>query len=809
MEIKILGFSDTALSQLSKKMLLSLDIAEMRMAQKHYKKLGREPTQIELETIAQTWSEHCKHKTFRANITYTEAGGVKGKVAKSRAAKSTGAETRTMKIKGLFDTFIRQPSLRLKKKNLVSAFSDNAGIVRFNSGYNIAMKAETHNHPSALDPFGGANTGLGGVIRDVLGAGLGAKPFASTDVFCFAPPGYKGKIPQGVLHPKRVFRGVRSGVADYGNKIGIPTVNGAILFDDRYLGNPLVYCGTVGLIPKGMERKAVQPGDAIVVVGGRTGRDGIHGATFSSSGLDEESSSSAVQIGNPIEEKKMMDAILKCRDLGLYNAITDCGAGGFSSAVGEMGAHTGARVHLEKVPLKYKGLLPWEIWLSEAQERMVLAVPKKNIEALRQICEIEGTESAVIGEFTDTKRLELFYEGGVVGELDMEFLHEGIPAKELAAQWNCPLQKEMACKEPSNYGKVLRSLLSMPNIASKEKTVRGYDHEVQGGVVGKPFVGAGNDGPADAAIVRPLLGDWKGVVVSNGINPLYSEPDPYAMACSAIDEAARNAVAVGADFGSIALLDNFSWGNPEKPQVLGGLVRACMGCADSARGLGLPFISGKDSLYNEYSTGTQTISIPGTLLISALGIIPDARKKVSMPFKAEGNLIYVVGETFSELGGSHYAKLKNEGGGKAPKVDFKKSRKIFSALSKLLAKQKPEAKAVCACHDCSEGGLGVALAEMCLAGMLGARIDLRKVRLGEKMARDDFILFSESNSRFIVEVGAAKKREFEKAMKGIAISEIGAVTKNKKLSVTGLGGKRIMDEGISGLKGAWKGALWW
>jgi len=570
-----------------------------------------------------------------------------------------------------------------------------------------------------------------------------------------------------------------------------------------------VYCGTVGLIPKGFEKKAARPGDAIVVVGGRTGRDGIHGATFSSAGLDEGASSSAVQIGNPIEEKKMMDAILKARDLRLYNAITDCGAGGFSSAVGEMGAAIGAQVHLEKAPLKYKGLQPWEIWLSEAQERMILSVPKKNTEALRQICETEGTESSVIGEFTDTKKLELFYEGSLVGELDMDFLHEGVPVKELAAHWSAPSEKEISCKIPSDYGKVLRALLSMPNIASKEKTVRGYDHEVQGGVAGKPFVGVESDGPADAAIVRPLLGEWKGVVISNGINPLYSDIDAYAMACSSIDEAVRNAVAVGADFSSIALLDNFSWGNPEKEKELGSLVRACMGCADSATGLGLPFISGKDSLYNEYGTGKETISIPGTLLISALGIIPDARKKVSMPFKADGNLIYVVGETFSELGGSHYAKLGSTPGGRAPAVDFKKAKNIFSKLSALLQKQNADSKIVTACHDCSEGGIGVALAEMCFSGMLGAQVNLRRVPAGEKIGRDDFILFSESNSRFIVEVEAARKKDFEKAMTGAALSEIGILTKNKKLSVSGLSGKRIMDEDILGLKEAWKGTLWW
>ncbi len=790
-EIKILGLNNQMLLALSKKMLLSLDLNEMLTVQAHYKKIGREPKQIEIETIAQTWSEHCKHKTFSAEISYTENG-------------------KKRKIDGLFKTFTRAPSLALKDKNLVSVFSDNAGIVKFNSKYNIAMKAETHNHPSALDPFGGANPGLGGVIRDILGAGLGAKPFANTDVFCLAPPDYpKEKVPNGIMHPKRIFKGVRSGVADYGNKIGIPTVNGAILFDGRYLGNPLVYCGTAGLIPKGMEKKAAKPKDLIVVIGGRTGRDGIHGATFSSVELDRSASSSAVQIGNPIEEKKMMDAILKARDLKLYSSITDCGAGGFSSAIGEMASQIGARVDLEKAPLKYLGLTPWEIWLSEAQERMILAVPAKKFKKLLEICGIEGTEATAIGEFTNTKKLELCYNGATFGEIDMRFLHEGVPKKKLGATWNSPQESEIVTNSQENLGQTLQKILAMPNIASKEKTVRKYDHEVQGGVVGKPFVGGQNDGPADAAIVRPLLDEWQGVVISNGINPLYSDIDAYAMACSVVDEAIRNAVCVGVDYKRIALLDNFSWGNPEKQKVLGELVRACMGCMDSAKGFGRPFISGKDSLYNEYNTGTETISIPGTLLISAIGIIPDSRRKISMPLKKEGNAIYILGNTYCELGSSHYAKLLREQNGRIPKVRFANARKTFEKLSILLLKQKADAKVVVSCHDCSEGGIGIAIAEMCFAGGKGAQIDLQKIKLGEKIKRNDFVLFSESNSRFIVEVEYSKKKEFEKAMKGTAFSQIGTVRNATKLEISGLDGAKILEEDIENLKKAWKSTLWW
>ena len=796
-EILISKLTDEGLAELSAKMLLSLDPHELKAIQGHYKKLGREPTQVELETIAQTWSEHCKHKTFRAQILFNENGKKK-------------------KINGLFSSFIKKATDKSKKKWLVSVFTDNAGIIKFNGEYNIAMKAETHNHPSALDPYGGANTGIGGVVRDVLGAGLGAKPFANTDVFCFGRHDFpRNKTPEGILHPKRIFKGVRQGVADYGNRIGIPTVNGAILFDDRYLGNPLVYCGTAGLIPKGMEKKKVFAGEAIVVVGGRTGRDGIHGATFSSIGLSGESSASAVQIGNPIEEKKMIDAILKARDLKLYTAITDCGAGGFSSAVGEMASETGARVWLEKAPLKYKGLAPWEIFLSEAQERMVLAMPEKNFEKFREICGIEGTEATIIGEFTKTKKLELFYSNELVGEIEMDFLHNGVPVKKMKAEWRAPKEKEIDCAEPKNYGSTLKQILGMPNIASKEKTVRKYDHEVMGGTVGKPFEGKENDSPADAAVVRPLLSDWKGVVISNGINPFYSDIDPYWMACSAIDEALRNAIAVGADFERIALLDNFSWGNPENAETLGGLVRACEGCLDASKGFNAPFISGKDSLYNEFILGKEKVSIPGTLLISALGIIEDSRKKVSMPFKREGNPIFIVGETFSELGGSHYAKLSGtekaagKGAGRVPKVNFKKAKGIFSRISALMQSQNAEEKIIVSCHDCSEGGIAVALAEMAFAGMNGAEIFLEKIPLGEKIARNDFVLFSESNSRFIVEVEAKQKEKFLKAMKGCAAAEIGHVLSGKSLVVNGLEGKKIIGEPLDDLKRAWKKTLDW
>ncbi len=793
-EIKFIGLGEKELETLSKDMLLSLNLKEMKEIQEHYKNLGREPAQIELETLAQTWSEHCKHKVFNALIDYVEDGKVE-------------------KIDSLFRSYIVKATDEAGKKKkdfLVSVFSDNAGIVKFNDEFNIAFKVETHNHPSALDPYGGANTGIGGVIRDVLGCGLGAKPIANTDIFCFGEFDMPAKdVPKGILHPKRIAKGVRAGVRDYGNRMGIPTVNGAILFEERYLGNPLVFCGTVGIIPKGMETKAAKDGDLIISVGGKTGRDGIHGATFSSIELDESTSAAAVQIGNAIEEKKVLDVILQARDRGLYTAITDCGAGGFSSAVGEMGEELGAEVHLEKAPLKYEGLAPWEIWVSEAQERMVLSVPPKHEKEFIELCANEDVEATVIGEFVKTGMLKLLYNGEIVGDLEMDFLHNGGPRRELKAKWENKKEEKISIKT-GNLGEDLRKLLSHPNIASKESTIRQYDHEVQGGSIIKPLVGAENDGPGDAAIVRPLLDKNDGVAIANGINPMYGDIDPYWMAASAVDEAVRNIISVGGNLEGIALLDNFCWGNPEKEDKLGELVRTVKGCYDTATAYDLPFISGKDSFYNEFILKGKTIAIPGTLLISAIGVMKDCRKRISMDLKEEGNLIYVVGKTFNEMGAGHFALLNGIKEGAVPKVRFKEARKNFESLVKAIAVGgKNDERIVRACHDCSEGGLGVAIAEMAFAGMKSAEIELGKVLQEEEIKEDAVILFSESNSRFVVEVNAGKKKEFEEIMKGCEISEIGEVSGGNELAIKGLSGKEIVKENLSELKESWKKTLRW
>ena len=751
----------------------------------YFQQQGRNPTDVELETLAQTWSEHCVHKTFRGRINYN--GKIIDNLLKSTIARATN---------------------ELGKPWCLSVFMDNAGVIDFDGRWALCFKVETHNHPSALEPYGGAATGIGGVVRDPLGTGLGSKPIFNTDVFCFGPPDFPyEKLPRGVLHPRRMFKGVRAGVADYGNRLGIPTANGAILFDERYVANPLVYCGTVGLMPRDMAQQGrQQPGDLMVVTGGRTGRDGIHGVTFASEQLTEEStdtSYSAVQIGNPIVEKKMIDVLLQARDRGLYSRITDCGGGGLSSAVGEMGATTGVRVDLDKVPLKYAGLSYTEIWVSESQERMALAVPPECVDELLSLFASEDVEATVIGEFTDDRRLQLFYQGQRVCDLDMEFLHEGWPQVERQAVWTPPQHDEPDFAEPPDLGEVLLAVLGSWNVCSKEWVIRQYDHEVQGGSVLKPLVGKFSDGPGDAAIIRPVLDSEKGAIIASGINTRYGDIDPYWMAASAIDEALRQIIAVGGSLRRVALLDNFCWGSTGRPEMLGALVRAAQACYDMAVVYDTPFISGKDSLNNEFEFEGRIISIPHTLLISAIGVMDDVNRAVSMDFKQADDMIYIVGTTYGELGGSEYFATKGFIGNRVPGVDPQRARELMDKLSEASGKGL-----VRACHDCSDGGIGVAVAEMAFAGGLGADIGLASVPLGEALGRDDFILFSESNSRFLVEVAPENAAEFERVMGGAVFGAIGRVTGSDKLEITGVGGRKTA-VAIADLKEAWQRPLRW
>jgi len=786
----IRDLDDEGLMALSKEKDLFLNLVEMRKIQQYYRQLGREPTDVELETLAQTWSEHCVHKTLKSSVDLEMDGEV-------------------VHFENLLKETVFRATEELQKDWCISVFSDNAGVVAFDEDSAVCFKVETHNHPSALDPYGGAATGIGGVIRDPMGTGLGARPIANTDVFCFGEPDKKlEEIPKGVLHPRRVMKGVVAGVRDYGNRMGIPTVNGAIYFDDRYLANPLVYCGNIGIMDRDKCFKRPRSGDLILVVGGRTGRDGIHGATFSSGEMTHEHEtifSHAVQIGNPITEKKMLDVLLQANAAGLYSAITDCGAGGLSSAVGEMGKELGAEVELEKAPLKYAGLSYTEIWISEAQERMVIAVPPENLEAIQKIFESENVESTVIGRFTDDKKLRLRYAGQIVGELDMEFLHEGVPRYVRRAIWRRPNLSEPNLEPKERYDEELISILSSYNVASKEWVIRQYDHEVQGGSVVKPLVGATNDGPSDAAVILPKLGSNRGLAISCGMNPLYGDIDPYWMALAGIDEAIRNLICVGGRADRIALLDNFCWGDCSKAETLGSLVRAAQACYDGAKAYEAPFISGKDSLNNEFACEDgRRISIPPTLLISAMSVVDDIEKCVTMDAKRAGNYIFVVGQTRNELGGSHYYKIKGYVGANVPKVDLRLGPEIARRMAEAISQGL-----VVSCHDCSEGGIAVALAEMAFAGGLGIEVDLRGLPRSADCSRVDAQLFSESPSRYVVEVEPSQYHAFAKLMLNVPFGQVGQVTDQGRLVIKAEDGRAVIDCGIDELKQAWQRTFAW
>ncbi len=795
-----LDIGDNELKEFSKKGLLALNLAEMKAIREYLlkkrqerKKLGLKlPTDVEIEVLAQTWSEHCKHKIFNSQITYDDGNGTKI-------------------INSLFNTFIKRATHEINKPWLVSVFTDNAGVIKFNDDHNLVMKVETHNTPSALDPYGGAITGIVGVNRDPLGTGMGARLIFNTDVFCFASPFYDKPLPPRLFHPKRIFEGVRRGVEHGGNKSGIPTVNGCIVFDDRYLGKPLVYCGTGGIMPstingKPSHIKEIHPGDLIVMTGGRIGKDGIHGATFSSLELDENSPVTAVQIGDPFTQKKMLDLLLEARDRGLYNAITDNGAGGLSSSVGEMAQMSGGCIiELEKCPLKYPGLDPWEILVSESQERMTLAVSPEKIDEFLELAATRDVEAAVIGTFSDTGKFHVKYDGRTVAYLDMEFMHGGLPTMKLNAHW-VSLKFEEPVLGVTDLTAALKTLLGRLNICSKEYVIRQYDHEVQAGSVVKPLTG---DGPSDAAVIRPLLDSMEGVVVANGICPRYGDIDAYHMTACAVDEAVRNHIAVGGSFDHLAGLDNFCWcdpvksdKNPDGEYKLAQLVRANLALYDITTAYGVPCISGKDSMKNDYQIGGRKISIPPTVLFSTIGKIDDVRKAVTMDVKRPKDRVYVVGMTKDEMGGSEYYASIGFIGNDVPKVNASSAKRLYASLEKALNEGS-----VASCHDCSDGGLGVALAESAFSGDLGMTVELTKVPV-ENIKRADTILFSESQSRFVVTVAPDNVKRFEEIMKGNVFADVGAVTSQKSFAVMD-GEKVVLCAGIDELKEAWQKTLRW
>lgn len=803
--VSLRDLCDGELETLSRDGHLFLSLAEMQAIRAYFREQERDPTDLELETLAQTWSEHCVHKTLKSAYRYF--GPAFGAI--DPAAPHIEHEFENL----LGDTIARATRELMaagRGPECLSIFVDNAGVIAFDETDGVAFKVETHNHPSAIEPYGGAATGIGGCIRDVLGCGLGARPIANTDVFCVAPGDWRHEhLPAGVLHPERVLRGIVQGVADYGNRMGIPTVNGAVHFDPRYLGNPLVYCGCVGILPRDRLHKAAQPGDRIVVLGGRTGRDGIHGATFSSAELTTthaDEFSHAVQIGNAITEKRVLDAVMAARDHAdgcLYNAITDCGAGGLSSAIGEMGEDVGALVDLEHVPLKYPGLRYDEIWISEAQERMVLAVPPDKVAAMLDVARAEAVEATVVGAFgtvatadadaatltwsdldapTDDQPAELIVRctGQVVGRVDMAFLHEGVPTATLEAQWTPPAAEAGAASElsrsglPDDWPDRLQRGLGSPTSAAKAWIIRKYDHEVQGGSVIKPLGGPG-EGPNDAAVIRPKLESARAVAIGCGLCPELSDADPYWMALNAMDEAIRNVVCVGGDPARTAVLDNFCWGRVDDLENRGALVRACQACYDGALAYGTPFISGKDSLNNALALGpedlervlaslaaradldaatrerlqrriaeTGRIEIPATLLISALSLIDDARRCVSADLKEAGDALLLVGGL--------------------PRVGFDVglAARVHAALHDLI-----RSGAVRACHDVSDGGWLGAVAEMAIGGLLG-------VELAADIEIDGFGALAAS---YVLETGdpAAVNRALSALHKGVEVVQLGAV----------------------------------
>ena len=750
--VPVRELSRTELEQVGVDRALALDPDELLVVQRHFVDEGRDPTDVELETIAQTWSEHCSHKTFRATL-----------------VTDTGDERPPLL------TVLRRCTDTIAAPFVRSAFVGNAGIVSYRSGTTIALKAETHNHPSAVEPFGGANTGVGGVIRDVLGAAH--RPIAITDVLCFGPPDIPlADVPDGALHPLRIREGVIDGVADYGNKIGLPTVAGAVLYDPAFTTNPLVFAGCIGVADDRPAPSGPHPGDRVVVLGGRTGRDGIRGATFSSATMDATTGSVAgasVQIGDPVTEKLLIDVLVGAEDL--YTAITDCGAGGLSSAVGEMADGVGADVELDLVPLKYAGLEPWEIWLSEAQERMVVAVDPSRLGELRERCRAHGVELADLGTFTGDRRLVVRSHGDVVLDLDTGFLHDGRPPRRMTAKLPAPDRTVGVGRTVDDPRSVLLALLAHRNIASKATTIHRYDHEILGATAVRPLVGVRSDAPADGVVLADP-GGHDGLAIGIGVNPWYGLNDPWAMAYTVVDEAIRNIVAVGADPDRVSLLDNFSWGDPRRPSTLGDLVAAVDGCCTAAIDHGAPFVSGKDSLNNEYTGADgERHAVPPTLVITAVGHVPDADVCVTPELAAAGNLLFLLGATKPEFAGSHLdlvlgapAKL-----GSVPRPDPLapvRYRNLHQAI---------HAGLVRSCHDVSEGGLAVALAEMCIGGRLGADVTA--------LPHADIAtaLFSESASRLVVEVAPADVDQFREVM-AEPVLHLGHITADGNLSIAGV-----------------------
>jgi len=765
---------------------LALDLPQLHAIRDYFRNKGRKPTDLELEALAQTWSEHCKHTIFASAMDDDVPDG-------------------------LYKTYIQAATNTIRREKgehdiCVSVFSDNSGAIIFDDTYLVTHKVETHNSPSALDPFGGALTGIVGVNRDTIGFGLGAKPCINVYGFCVGNPDtgvplFRGKDRQNpVLSPRRILDGVVLGVGVGGNCSGIPTPQGFVYFDPRYSGKPLVFAGTVGIMPREHEgrklfEKQARAGDLIVVVGGRVGKDGIHGATFSSEALDPASPVTAVQIGDPITQKKFSDVIVKeARDLGLYRSITDNGAGGISCSVAEMAKEcNGCRVTLDSVPLKYPGMAPWEIWISESQERMTLAVPPEHLAPFMELMQRREVEATVIGEFTDSGRCIVEYHGNVVMDIDLAFLHDGLPKKHLTTTYTKKTWPEPDTPCPDRLDKTLVAMLRRNNICSREFISVQYDHAVQGGHVLGPVQGRGRV-QADASLTKVVPGSKKGVGLSQGMFPSYTEIDPWRMAGAGIDTAVRGLVALGIPLDKIAILDNFCWCSSDEPGRLGQLKLAARGCYDVATAFGTPFISGKDSMFNDFSgfdadNNPVKISVPPTLLISSIGVHEDVSKSVSMDAKIEGDLVYGIGDTEEELGGSEYFAHLGFVGNTVPGLDAVTMKERYGRMTEAIRHGL-----VASAFPVSRGGLGIALAKVAIAGRLGMDITI------PAGMRPDYFLFSESLGRFVVTIAPDNKRAFELAL-GTDAHLLGRV-RGSSLRITQE--MTVLDVPVSELEAAYK-----
>jgi phosphoribosylformylglycinamidine synthase len=804
--VALRGATDVALERISKEGVLALTVAEMRAIQAHFDGLGRDPTDAELECLAQTWSEHCKHKIFASPIDYVDPEGEARHISE-----------------GLFRAYIRGATEAVADARrrdrldpsgqdfLVSVFHDNAGVIRFTDADHLVYKVETHNSPSALDPYGGAMTGIVGVNRDTLGTGLGADNLTNVWGYCFGPPEFDEPLPVGLMHPRRIREGVHHGVIDGGNQSGIPYSRGFELFDRRYVGKPLVYCGTVGVMPvsaggRPAAEKEIRAGDRIVMVGGRIGKDGIHGATFSSVELGEDSPAAAVQIGDPITQKMMADFLAEAREAGLYSGLTDNGAGGLSSSVGEMAQATGgAELDLAAAPLKYPGLAPWEILISEAQERMTLAVRPEQVDALLELAARREVEATVLGTFTDSGRLVVRHGELEVCDLDLEFLHDGVPLPTLSARWSPPPRAATAADElrvrlaDDRAGELLLELLSRPNLASGESLARSYDHEVKGLSVIKPWVGVRQDVPATATVMRVRHGRPEGIVLGEGIHPYYSDLDTYAMATAAVDEGVRRVLCGGARFDRIAALDNFCWPDPilspktpDGEHKLAQLVRCCEGLRAACEAYGVPLISGKDSMKNDANLGGVKISIPPTLLVSVLGQIDDVRGALDLTPLAAGDRIAILGPTADELGESELVRALGLVVDSVPRTDLAACAARYRAFAAIR-----DAGLVRSAHVVGRGGLAVALAQMTVAGGLGLEIDV--AAMAGDLASVPAI-FSESTGRIVLTCEAADAAAVEAGLGAHGLCWLGEVGPPLGWLHVRRGGETVLGVGVEALR---------